>query len=76
LTRADDNWPERFYTEPVSGGPAEGRKLSRDEVVGVLDEYYGLRGWDEVNGMPTERKLAELGLQDIADELKRMGKLP
>jgi aldehyde:ferredoxin oxidoreductase len=29
----------------------------------MLPEYYQLRGWDE-NGVPTPKKLAELGLED------------
>jgi aldehyde:ferredoxin oxidoreductase len=28
----------------------------------MLDEYYAVRGWDE-NGIPTRKKLAELGLE-------------
>ena len=75
LSRKDDDWPDRFYAEPVNEGPAEGAVLSRDEVSRVLDEYYGLRDWDVMTGLPTEEKLNDLGLQDIAGELKKMGKL-
>jgi aldehyde:ferredoxin oxidoreductase len=32
------------------------------ELDKMLEEYYRLRGWDE-NGIPTERKLKELGLK-------------
>jgi aldehyde:ferredoxin oxidoreductase len=34
------------------------------ELDKMLEEYYRLRGWD-VNGIPTEKKLKELGLKDI-----------
>jgi len=29
-----------------------------------LDDYYQERGWDIERGIPTERKLVELGLDD------------
>jgi aldehyde:ferredoxin oxidoreductase len=50
--------------------------VSRQEIHQVLDEYYGLRGWDKSSGLPTEKKLNGLGLDDIAAELKALGKLP
>ncbi len=52
FTRKDDCLPERFFE---SGG------LNRAEFEMALDEYYGLRGWDE-NGVPTWEKLRELSL--------------
>lgn len=76
LTRKDDAWPDRFYEEPLPEGPAEGAVLSRDTVDRLLDEYYELRGWDKRSGVPTGAKLVELGLDDIADDLLKLGKLP
>ncbi len=58
LTRESDTLPERFLKTPLSEGP------SRDRVVDLaplLKEYYFVRGWD-AEGVPTERKLKELGL--------------
>ncbi|MDD5474147.1 MAG: aldehyde ferredoxin oxidoreductase family protein [Candidatus Methanoperedens sp.] len=52
FSRKDDTLPERFFE---SGG------LNRVEFDRALDEYYGLRGWDE-NGVPTREKLKELEL--------------
>jgi aldehyde:ferredoxin oxidoreductase len=49
--------------------------LSREEVEHVLDEYYELRGWDKVNGLPTVTKLNSLGLQDLAADLQRLEKI-
>lgn len=54
FTAADDRLPTRLLDEPNDVG----------EVVhleGMLQEYYRFRGWDE-NGVPTDRKLAQLGL--------------
>ena len=41
-----------------------------------MDEFYELRGWDPVTGWPRRKKLEELGLKDVADELARIGRLP
>ncbi len=76
LTRKDDTWPDRFFEEPLSDGPAKGAVLSRDRVDQLLDEYYELRGWDEDSGCPTEEKLIELGLNNVAEDLIKLGKLP
>ncbi|MCX9012499.1 MAG: aldehyde ferredoxin oxidoreductase family protein [Candidatus Methanoperedens sp.] len=53
FSRKDDILPERFFG---SGG------INREEFERALDEYYSFRGWDG-NGVPTEEKLGELGLE-------------
>jgi len=70
--RNDDMPPERVY-EPMPSGPTQGMKLTEEKVGLMLDEYYGLRGWDN-NGIPTEKKFRELGLGAVYDNLKRLGK--
>jgi aldehyde:ferredoxin oxidoreductase len=30
----------------------------------MMEEYYAFRGWDK-NGVPSEAKLKELGLEDL-----------
>ncbi len=64
--RADDTWPDRFFTEELPEGPARGAILSRAEIDGLLAEYYALRGWDTASGLPTAQKLEELGLGELA----------
>ncbi|MFC1869738.1 aldehyde ferredoxin oxidoreductase family protein [Chloroflexota bacterium] len=76
LTRKDDTWPDRFFTEPLPEGPAKGAMLSRDTINRLLDEYYELRGWDKKSGLPAKDKFTGLGLGDIADDLSKLGKLP
>ena len=76
FTRKNDTWPERFYTEPMPEGPAMGGLLSREEVEHVLDEYYELREWDKATGLPTAKKLNALGLQELAVDFQRLGKIP
>jgi len=73
FTRKDDDWPARFYEEPMPDGPAEGALLSRDNMNRLLDRYYDLRGWNQKTGLPTKAKLIELDLDYIADELSKVG---
>ena len=58
LTGKDDTLPKKLLEEPMPEGPAKGHVCRLDEM---LPEYYKLRGWDE-NGVPTDEKLKELGL--------------
>lgn len=39
-----------------------GKRLSKEDIEQILDEYYEDRGWDVRDGLPTKTKLAELGL--------------
>jgi aldehyde:ferredoxin oxidoreductase len=71
LDRRHDEIPERFTKEPMPEGPGKGQ-VANLEI--MLNEYYQLRRWDR-NGKPTRRLLIELGLADVVDELKRLGRL-
>lgn len=72
--RADDWPPRRFYEEPVPDGPVEGMHITEDDLNVLLDEYYEIRGWD-ADGRPTADTLTRLGLEDVATELRRMGRI-
>ena len=69
FTRKDDEWPERFYKESVPEGPSKGASLSRDKMHRLLSEFYEVTGWDKKLGIPSKKKLLELGLDYVADEL-------
>ncbi len=73
FTRKDDTLPERFLREPVPRIPSKGQVFELDKL---LDDYYIARGWDVNTGIPTGRKLEELGLQYVAEELAKLGRLP
>jgi len=61
FTTKDDTLPPRLLTEAPLDGPSQGWVSN---LAPMLREYYRTRGWDE-NGVPTKRKLADLGLTDL-----------
>lgn len=64
-TRADDEAVIPHYQWPDK---TDGTHLSAnaDEFRSLLERYYDLRGWDHTRGWPTQSKLRELQLDDIA----------
>jgi len=62
FSRKDDQLPTRLF-EPLPDGPAEGRRVDPDIFQTMLDQYYGLMGWDIETGNPTVGKLWEMGLE-------------
>jgi len=62
LSKKDDTLPPRLLNEPMKDGPHKGNVVRLDEM---LTEYYQLRGWDK-NGIPTQAKLNQLGMSDVA----------
>lgn len=69
FSRKDDTLPERLLTEPLPGGAAKGHYISREELDLMLDEYYEARGWSKETGAPSRKKLTELGLGYVVDQL-------
>jgi aldehyde:ferredoxin oxidoreductase len=58
-----DTLPKKLY-DPASAfgeGPSAGKAIGGEAFEAALAEYYQLRGWDE-KGVPTEAKLAEVGV--------------
>lgn len=62
FARQDDNLPERFFTDPLTMGPAKGAVLKKDQFEQALDKYYSDRGWDAKTSSPSKAKLEQLGL--------------
>ncbi len=56
--RRQDSLPARFTDIPMPDGPAQGVVCHLDEM---LEQYYRIRGWSH-DGLPTEEKLNDLGL--------------
>ncbi len=65
LDPADDKLPTRFFKDSFTKGPAKGIVLPEEGFRQSLLEYYSLRGWN-AKGIPTQKKLKELGLVKYA----------
>ena len=65
-----DIFPKRMLTEPLHTREAmgEGQIVSHQDE--FLDKYYQLRGWTR-EGIPTEKKLKELGLDFVVKDMKK-----
>jgi len=62
FSRKDDILPDRLF-EPIPDGPSKGAHVNREIFPTMLDQYYGMMGWDAATGNPTPAKLMELGLE-------------
>jgi aldehyde:ferredoxin oxidoreductase len=69
-----DTPPARWFEEPLTEGSLKGAKLDRTKFDVMLQRYYRKRGWDE-RGIPTKTTLTVLGLEDVANQLKKHVKL-
>ena len=56
----------------ISKGVAQGAVVNQEEFDIGLDDYYAVRGWTK-NGVPTAKKLQELGLEKYASLVKEKG---
>jgi aldehyde:ferredoxin oxidoreductase len=64
IRRGDDRLPQ-LVQRPISGGTM-GRTPRMDQL---LEAYYAYRKWDWETGKPSQAKLIELGLDDVAEDL-------
>jgi aldehyde:ferredoxin oxidoreductase len=53
----------------LKAGASKGHFIGKEDLKKMLDEYYAARGWDVATGAPARKKLAELGLEYVADAL-------
>jgi aldehyde:ferredoxin oxidoreductase len=65
FTRKDDTLPQRLFSQSATRGPSKGQVVDKAAFEKMLDEYYQYMGWDN-NGVPTEDKLKELGIDKIS----------
>jgi len=73
LRRKHDTLPNRFLKEMAPDGPCKGHVV---ELNVMLDEYYKERGWDLETGLIPIKKLKELGLRDVANQIEVPSELP
>ena len=60
LRRKDDTLPRRFTKEAMPQGPGKGQVVN---LKLMLDEYYEIRRWDSLTGIPKKDELRRLGLE-------------
>jgi aldehyde:ferredoxin oxidoreductase len=64
-----DTLPKKLF-QPLTGkGPTAGVALTQEEFAHARATYYELAGCDPATGYPTRAKLADLGLEWLADTM-------
>ena len=69
IGREQDVLPYRVMHEPVPEGMHKGMHCPPDELNGMLDSYYALRGWTP-DGVPTRERLQALELAELVQNGK------
>jgi aldehyde:ferredoxin oxidoreductase len=70
IRRKDDTLPHRFMNQKLPSGPAKGESFPKKQLDRMIDEYYGLRGWDAATGLHLRDKLIELDMKDVLKDLE------
>jgi aldehyde:ferredoxin oxidoreductase len=68
FSRKQDSLPKKFFKPLAGTGPTAGVAISPEEFERALDDYYSLLEWTP-DGVPTPRKLEELGLEWLVEQL-------
>jgi len=55
--------------EPLPEGLYKGEAIPKETIDKMLDYYYEMRGWNVATGIPSKKKLGELGLDYVAEEI-------
>ncbi|MDR1357857.1 MAG: hypothetical protein LBJ48_00675 [Coriobacteriales bacterium] len=63
-------YPSLIYPDPL------GETVSLEDWNDFVDLYYEARGWDIATGWPTRATWEKYGLNDIAEDMAALGKLP
>lgn len=61
--KEDAKLPKKIH-QPIPEGVAKGSYVSEEEEREMLEDYFRARGWDR-NGIPTKKKLEELGIEEF-----------
>lgn len=69
IGRDHDVLPKKLQKD-LMGGKSAGLSVTEEEIELAKDLYYAMAGWDIGTGFPTRRKLEELELGWIADQLE------
>ena len=66
--RADDALPYRWMHDPMTKGPSAGHVTTEKELEYMKDLYYKAKGWTQ-DGLIPKKKLIELGMEDVSEEI-------
>jgi len=66
--RTDDRLPWRMMNERVPAGPNQGMITDQPMLDGLLDQYYGMHGWDSATAIPRAETLESLGLLELCGD--------
>jgi aldehyde:ferredoxin oxidoreductase len=58
FSRKDDKFPVAWFQDFYGG-----TIITPEIATQLLDDYYAERDWDQATGLPTKKKLSELGLE-------------
>jgi len=80
FSRKDDRFPSRWLEPLETEGGSRflkdywgKRPLKSEDLALLLDGYYDEHGWDSRQGIPTPKRLGELGLGFTAEQKDEMG---
>jgi aldehyde:ferredoxin oxidoreductase len=73
FSRADDSLPPRIMEDEVQSGPIKGKRISKEVLDTMLNDFYDLMGWDQKSGIPTAETLKDYDLPEIAKDLENLG---
>jgi aldehyde:ferredoxin oxidoreductase len=71
-TRSTDETVIPYFKKPDRAGIP----LDVPKFRALMDQFYQLRGWDPSTGWPRRETYEDLGLRDVAEELKGLKRLP
>jgi aldehyde:ferredoxin oxidoreductase len=80
LGREQDTYPSKWL-QPLEKPNGEkiylrnafdNRILTAAVLEQMIDDYYDERGWEVETGIPTKKKLINLGLRDVAQDLEKL----
>jgi aldehyde:ferredoxin oxidoreductase len=76
LSPEDELPPKRFTEVGMPGKFPTEDVIDLDKFQAMKEEYFALRGWEPITGAPKRETLTTLGLETVAQDLERLGKLP
>jgi aldehyde:ferredoxin oxidoreductase len=72
LRRENFKLRPRFTKDAMTKGPLKGKVFDEEIIEKMLDQYFELRGFDPKTALPTEKGLVEVGLEDVAEDFKKL----